>query len=69
MDWYKKFGEQWWGDISKVLTPFPIVAGKEVFASEETAEEVDDKMVVDGEDKMTLAKKRKVDGQSVAVQA
>lgn len=68
VDWYKKFGEQWWGDISKVLTPFPIVAGKEVFASEETGEEIDDKMVVDGDDKTVLAKKRKVDG-SIAVQA
>ncbi|KAI1180567.1 hypothetical protein F4777DRAFT_585441 [Nemania sp. FL0916] len=22
--WYRQFGEQWWGDISSVLSPFPI---------------------------------------------
>ena len=26
VDWYKKFGEDWWGDISHVLTPFPVVS-------------------------------------------
>lgn len=36
VEWYKRFGEQWWGDISQVLTPFPIVAGNEIFASGET---------------------------------
>ncbi|QPH16537.1 hypothetical protein C2857_001206 [Epichloe festucae Fl1] len=25
-DWYCKYGESWWGDISHVLTPFPIVS-------------------------------------------
>ncbi|KAI0170982.1 hypothetical protein BJ166DRAFT_517469 [Pestalotiopsis sp. NC0098] len=25
VDWYRRFGESWWGDISNVLTPFPIV--------------------------------------------
>jgi len=35
VDWYKRFGEQWWGDISKVLTPFPTVEGTKVIASEE----------------------------------
>lgn len=28
--WYKQFGERWWGDISHVLTPFPVVEGGEV---------------------------------------
>ena len=70
VDWYKKFGEQWWGDISKVLTPFPIVAGSEVFASEETVEDVSDSMVLDGDDKLSLGKKRKIDGTvSPAVRA
>jgi dTDP-glucose 4,6-dehydratase len=27
VNWYKQFGEVWWGDISKVLSPFPIVEG------------------------------------------
>ncbi|KAG6007955.1 hypothetical protein E4U21_005316 [Claviceps maximensis] len=26
VDWYNKYGESWWGDISHVLTPFPIVS-------------------------------------------
>lgn len=25
--WYRAFGERWWGDITKVLSPFPVVAG------------------------------------------
>lgn len=25
VDWYRQFGESWWGDISHVLTPFPVV--------------------------------------------
>ncbi|KAF5121162.1 Trifunctional UDP-glucose 4,6-dehydratase/UDP-4-keto-6-deoxy-D-glucose 3,5-epimerase/UDP-4-keto-L-rhamnose-reductase RHM1 [Metarhizium anisopliae] len=25
VDWYRRFGEEWWGDISQVLTPFPVV--------------------------------------------
>lgn len=28
VDWYKRFGEEWWGDITKVLSPFPIVVSK-----------------------------------------
>jgi dTDP-glucose 4,6-dehydratase len=65
VDWYKRFGEQWWGDITKVLTPFPTVAGTEVIASEEPIEEISDKMVVDEDEKMTLAgKKRKIDGNT-----
>lgn len=27
VDWYRRFGERWWGDISHVLTPFPEVEG------------------------------------------
>lgn len=30
VDWYSKFGERWWGDITKVLTPFPEVSGKRI---------------------------------------
>ena len=35
VDWYRRFGERWWGDISKVLSPFPIVAGAEVLSDKE----------------------------------
>lgn len=34
--WYRQFGERWWGDITKVLTPFPTVAeGGEVVSDHE----------------------------------
>lgn len=64
VDWYRKFGEKWWGDITKVLTPFPTVAGTEVIASEEVVEDIKDDMVVDNQDHMILAKKRKMEGQA-----
>ncbi|TVY56130.1 Trifunctional UDP-glucose 4,6-dehydratase/UDP-4-keto-6-deoxy-D-glucose 3,5-epimerase/UDP-4-keto-L-rhamnose-reductase RHM2 [Lachnellula cervina] len=71
VDWYKRFGEKWWGDITKVLTPFPTVTGTEVVASTEPVEDISEAMVVDSDDKMTLGKKRKIDGNvnGQAVQA
>ncbi|ORY15009.1 hypothetical protein BCR34DRAFT_559351 [Clohesyomyces aquaticus] len=33
--WYQRFGEVWWGDISRVLTPFPVVEGTEIWTKEE----------------------------------
>lgn len=30
INWYKQFGETWWGDISHVLTPFPTISEGEV---------------------------------------
>ncbi|KAH6624334.1 dtdp-glucose 4,6-dehydratase-like protein [Chaetomium sp. MPI-SDFR-AT-0129] len=35
VEWYRLFGERWWGDISKVLSPFPVVAGMEVLSDSE----------------------------------
>jgi dTDP-D-glucose 4,6-dehydratase len=35
VDWYRRFGEVWWGDISRVLTSFPVVAGTEIWTKEE----------------------------------
>ena len=35
VEWYRNFGEQWWGDISKVLSPFPIVVDKDVMSDKE----------------------------------
>ncbi|KAF2088168.1 NAD(P)-binding protein [Saccharata proteae CBS 121410] len=37
VDWYRRFGEVWWGDISRILTPFPVVEGNEIFTQEEHA--------------------------------
>ncbi|RSM10446.1 hypothetical protein CEP52_003544 [Fusarium oligoseptatum] len=30
MDWYRRYGDRWWGDISAVLSPFPLVVNKNV---------------------------------------
>jgi dTDP-glucose 4,6-dehydratase len=35
VDWYRRFGEVWWGDISRVLTSFPVVEGMEIWTKEE----------------------------------
>ncbi|KAI9816925.1 MAG: hypothetical protein M1827_001570 [Pycnora praestabilis] len=35
VDWYRKYGQSWWGDITKVLTPFPVVENGEVVREEE----------------------------------
>ncbi|KAF1842722.1 NAD(P)-binding protein [Cucurbitaria berberidis CBS 394.84] len=45
VDWYRRFGEVWWGDISRVLTPFPVAHGNEIW----TKEEHDDLPSSDGE--------------------
>ncbi|KAM5365798.1 hypothetical protein ACJA88_012312 [Fusarium oxysporum] len=29
IDWYKRYGDKWWGDISPVLTPFPQALSKQ----------------------------------------
>lgn len=34
VDWYRRFGELWWGDISHVLTPFPVVSEGELVADD-----------------------------------
>ncbi|KAF1969182.1 NAD(P)-binding protein [Bimuria novae-zelandiae CBS 107.79] len=55
VEWYRQFGEVWWGDISRVLTSFPVVEGTEIWTKEEhealpSDEEVatDDDHVQDG---------------------
>lgn len=35
VEWYRRFGESWWGDISHVLTPFPIVSEGEVMPDDD----------------------------------
>lgn len=35
VDWYRRFGEMWWGDISRVLTSFPVVKKTEIWTKEE----------------------------------
>lgn len=55
--WYKQFGEQWWGNISKVLSPFPIVDGDKVMSDKEPI--TDSPQPTEGQ---SPSKKRKVDG-------
>ena len=58
VNWYRQFGEVWWGDISKVLSPFPIVHDDgEVQSDKEPV--TDSPQPLDGQH---LTKKRKVDG-------
>jgi dTDP-glucose 4,6-dehydratase len=53
--WYKQFGEEWWGDITKVLTPFPEVENKKVIEARNiVVENLEGDMVVDKNDDMTL---------------
>lgn len=40
VQWYRVFGERWWGDISKVLCPFPVVDGLEVHSDREDVSDV-----------------------------
>ncbi|OCK75062.1 dTDP-D-glucose 4,6-dehydratase [Lepidopterella palustris CBS 459.81] len=35
VEWYRRFGEVWWGDIGRILTSFPVVAGNEIWTKEE----------------------------------
>lgn len=60
VDWYKRFGEKWWGDISQVLTPFPVVSGLNVVPDSD--EMITDSPQVDA----SALKKRKVDGAPAA---
>jgi dTDP-D-glucose 4,6-dehydratase len=38
VDWYRRFGEVWWGNISRILTSFPVVTGNEIWTMEEHEE-------------------------------
>ncbi|TAQ88307.1 dTDP-glucose 4,6-dehydratase [Chlorociboria aeruginascens] len=58
VDWYAKYGERWWGDITKVLTPFPIVSGKTIIAGRDAVEDIKEDFVVDGKEQMMLAKNK-----------
>lgn len=35
VEWYQRFGEKWWGDVSNVLSPFPSVVDKGVMSDME----------------------------------
>lgn len=49
VDWYRRFGEKWWGDITQVLTPFPTVSGVNVVSDhQEITDAPQKKKQVDG---------------------
>jgi dTDP-D-glucose 4,6-dehydratase len=52
VDWYRRFGEVWWGDISRVLTPYPVVTGNEIRTMEEHEElpSSDEELAAEGDD-------------------
>lgn len=73
VEWYMKFGEHWWGDISKVLTPFPTLAGREVVASQDPVEDIKENIILDGNDQAHLEKSSatattaEINGHAIAV--
>lgn len=56
VQWYKEFGEEWWGNISTVLTPFPEVQDKKVVEAktEPKVGDLDAELIVDKNDDLTL---------------
>ena len=30
VEWYRRWGDTWWGDISPALTPFPVIEGRKL---------------------------------------
>ena len=50
VEWYRQFGEVWWGDISRVLTSFPVVEGTEIWTKEEHEALPSDKEAASGDD-------------------
>lgn len=36
VEWYKKFGTSWWGDIDGILTPFPVIESGKIQPDDET---------------------------------
>lgn len=58
VQWYKQFGEEWWGDITKVLTPFPTLENKKLVENKSVVvEDIAGDMIVDKNDDMTLKAK------------
>ncbi|KAL1603494.1 hypothetical protein SLS60_005081 [Paraconiothyrium brasiliense] len=53
VEWYRRFGEVWWGDISRVLTSFPVVEGTEIWTKEEHEARASDDEVLLGDDSAT----------------
>ena len=50
VDWYRRFGEIWWGDVSRVLTSFPVVEGTEIWTREEHDALPSDEEITPGKD-------------------
>lgn len=40
VDWYRRFGEEWWGDVTKALCPYPIVVDGCLHSDEEDVTDV-----------------------------
>jgi len=58
VEWYRQFGEKWWGDITTVLSPFPIVVDKNVVVDHEPV--TDTPQPAENSPTATTTKKRKV---------
>jgi len=64
VEWYRQFGERWWGDITKVLCPFPVVDGDEIHSDSEPVTDTPQPSAAADE---VARKKRKLDGGENAV--
>ncbi|KAK1826934.1 hypothetical protein QBC39DRAFT_376062 [Podospora conica] len=69
VQWYRMFGEEWWGDISKVLCPFPVVDGLEVHSDREDVSDMPQpagSWGVNGANGVDKGKKAAIEGGSEA---
>lgn len=46
--WYRRFGEAWWGNIDKVLVPFPVVKDSELVEHESSGGKIGKKFKMSG---------------------
>ncbi|KAK5663944.1 hypothetical protein OQA88_156 [Cercophora sp. LCS_1] len=60
VEWYKRFGERWWGDITKVLCPFPVVEGNEVHSDREEVTDTPQSAVTNALEGEGARKRRRV---------
>jgi len=63
VDWYRRFGERWWGDISKVLSPFPVVKDQDVHSDKEPITDTPQPTITEAQHAAGV-KKVKTDGEA-----
>ena len=67
VDWYRQFGDTWWGDISPALTAYPVLEGENQILVPEWQEMLVDRMPLSRDVRneiMPSAAEKKMNGQS-----